>query len=145
MSGFWSNCMDTSFGWRKQVIRFWWPWLVFKVAGDLRMSHFDQKMLVRTLSHKPMDGFRPNLVDCIIGMGKTLDQSLMIKLISGFWPNLQRYIIDKVVSCDKILVTLTQLSRSHALRMSYFDQNSLPALSLESMTALRPNLVLCKN
>ena len=49
--------MDTSVGQEKQLMKFWWPW---------------PEKLVCTLSHEPFHWFRPNLVGCIIRMGKRL-------------------------------------------------------------------------
>ena len=46
---------------------------IFKVAYELRISYIYPEQLACTLSPKQNDGFRPNLVSYVIGMGKRRD------------------------------------------------------------------------
>ena len=74
---------DTSLGWRKVLIRYWWPW-----------PHFQ--------------GHKRALI-----VGKWLVCTLSLEGMNGFWPNLHSYIVGTWTKIDLILVTLTLFSRSH--------------------------------
>ena len=96
IAGFWPNCMETPFRHGAKIIRFWWPWHIFKVTPALWMSNFDKKKLVCTRSLQPNNGFWPNCMYCIIGM---------IKIIIWFswpWPNFQGHHTIKTVKMSLV-------------------------------------------
>ena len=150
------------------MIRFLETLTLFSRSLEIRLSKFDQKMLVCTRSREPTDGFRPNLVSCIIWTGKKL------YYFWWPWPYFQGHHMTHTVKNEPCLLSiwkpswwiLTKLAWLHywergkkwlgfddldlifkaayALRMSNFDQKHFVCtLSPEPIDGFRPNLVSC--
>ena len=72
------TCMETPFRRGAKIIRFWWPWHIYKVTPALWMSNFDKKSLSELY-----------LFNQIMDSGQTLhivSLGLLKQLIRFMWP-----------------------------------------------------------
>ena len=81
-------CVDSLQTFKNLITRFWWAWPLFKVTALQRLFTFDQKLIVCTLSHELMDGFRSSLHKWVKSLLDFGDIDLIVKVSTRLecWP-----------------------------------------------------------